>query len=335
MAGKPVVDSNPFAADDPFQPPEHKQKYAPDDYFSSSQNPYESMGRPPNAISPKGRDKADSVEKVISTPSYTDQSAYSDNSRAAGQKQMLTQDSKAEDLAKREEALLRREAALLQREKAVAGPGGVTRESNWPSKCYPITYHDIAVEIPQRHRALIRKFYANLMLVWLALLLNWMLVMFVVFSPANGSYADKPGSGAALWSSIYLLLGVPGSWNLWYRSIYNGAKLGTSSKWMFFFVNYAAHTAFCIVMAIGPSPSSVAGGGLFFVIEMITESNHEATIFAVITLILWAINGALGVFLLRHAHSHWKTDGHQDQLKRDMATAIVTAGVDSASVGRV
>jgi len=229
--------------------------------------------------------------------------------------------------------LLRREAALIAREKS--GVPGAAKESNWPSKCYPITYHDITVEIPQRHRALIRKFYANLMLVWLALLLNWMLVMFVVFSPAAGAFPDKPGSAAALWSSVYLLLGVPGSWNLWYRSVYNGAKSSTSSKWMFFFVNYAAHTAFCLVMAIGPSPSSVAGGGLFFVVEMITESNHEATIFAVITLILWALNGGLGIFLLRHAHTHWKTDGHQDQLKRDMATAIVTAGVDSAASGRV
>jgi len=330
MSNKAVIDSNPFAAGDPFQGTDQSQpKYAPDDYFSSSPNPYEAMGRPPNALSPKQRDKADSV---ISTPSYSGDSAYSDVARAAGQRQQ--KDPKAEELAQREEALLRREAALLQREKAV-GPGGVARESNWPSKCYPITYHDISVDIPQRHRALVRKFYANLMLVWLALLLNWMLVMFVVFSPTNGSFPDKPGSGAALWSSIYLLLGVPGSWNLWYRSIYNGAKNGASSKWMFFFANYAAHTIFCLVMAIGPSPSSVAGGGLFFVVEMITESNHEATIFAVITLILWALNGALGVFLLRHAHSHWKTDGHQDQLKRDMATAIVTAGVDNATSGRV
>jgi len=117
-------------------------------------------------------------------------------------------------------------------------------QNNWPSKCYPITYHDISVEIPQRHKALVRKFYANLMLVWIALLLNWMLVMLVVFTPTTVSYPEKPGNGAALWSSIYLLLGVPGSWNLWYRSLYNGAKSSTSSKWMFFFVNYAAHTGF-------------------------------------------------------------------------------------------
>jgi hypothetical protein len=305
----------------------NQQKYAPDDYYANSANPYEAMARPPNALSPKSVKDA-----AISTPNYSaDQSAYSDQARAGAK--VPVRDQKAEELAQREEALLRREAALIAREKS----GGVAagRESNWPSKCYPITYHDISVEIPQRHRALIRKFYANLMLVWLALLLNWMLIMFVVFSPADGPFPDKPGSAAALWSSVYLLLGVPGSWNLWYRSVYNGAKSGTSSKWMFFFVNYAAHTAFCLVMAIGPSPSSVAGGGLFFIVEMITESNHEATIFAVITMILWALNGGLGVFLLRHAHSHWKTDGHQDALKRDMATAIVTAGVDSASSGRV
>jgi hypothetical protein len=325
---KTVIDSNPFAVDDPFKAPESQQKYAPDDYYADSANPYEAMARPPNAISPKTVKEA-----AMSNPSYSnDSSAYSDNARAAGSKQPQQRDQKAEELAQREEALLRREAALIVREKS-GGTGPV--ENNWPSKCYPITHHDIAGDIPQRHRALIRKFYANLMLAWLALLLNWMLVMFVVFSPATGPFPDKPGSAAALWSSVYLLLGVPGSWNLWYRSVYNGAKNGTSSKWMFFFVNYAAHTIFCLVMALGPSPSSVAGGGLFFIVEMITESNHEATIFAVITMILWAMNGALGVFLLRHAHNHWKTDGHQDALKRDMATAIVTAGVDSTTSGRV
>lgn len=327
---KSVIDSNPFAADDPFQAPDNQQKYAPDDYYADSANPYEAMARPPNVISPKTV-----KEVVVHTPSYSDQSAYSDSSRAAGSSN--NRDEKAEELAKREEALLRREAALIARERSGGGAGvvGGRHESNWPSKCYPITYHDIAVEIPQRHRALVRKFYANLMLTWLALLLNWMLIMYVVFAPAEGPSTDKPGSGSALWSSIYLLLGVPGSWNLWYKSVYNGAKNGTSSKWMFFFVNYAIHTAFCLVMALGPSPSSVAGGGLFFVVEMITESNHSATIFAVITMILWTLNGGMGIFLLRHAHSHWKTDGHQDALKRDMATAIVTAGVDSATSGRV
>jgi len=333
MANKSVIDSNPFAADDPFQPPEPQQKYAPDDYFANNANPYEPLSKTPTATGGRG-DSA--LHNAANAPNYSNlsDSAYSDSARAGNNNlaSKTQRDAKAEELAQREEQLLRREAALLAREKA--GTVG-SRESNWPSKCYPITYHDISVEVPDRHRALVRKFYANLMLVWLALLLNWMLVIYVVFSPNTKNSPDKPASEAALWSSIYLLLGVPGSWNLWYRSIYNGCKFGTSSKWIFFFVNFTAHTIFCLVMALGPSPSSVAGGGLFFLIEMITEENHAATIFCVITMILWSLNGGLGIFLIKHAHSHWKTDGHQDNLRRDMTTAIVTAGVDSATSGRV
>jgi len=326
---KTVIDSNPFAADDPFQPPESQQKYAPDDYFANNQNPYEPLAKTPTAQSGKAATVKDAV---ASAPNYSD-SAYSDAARAKDASAKPPKEGKAEELAQREEQLLRREAALLAREKT--GTGTAARESNWPSKCYPITYHDISVEIPERHRALVRKFYANLMLVWLALLLNWMLVMYTVFSTDETNSPDQPSTTAALWSSVYLALGVPGSWNLWYRSVYNGTKLGASSKWMFFFANYAAHTIFCLVMTLGPSPSSVAGGGLLFMIEMIHERNHEAVIFCVITLILWGLNSGLGLYLIKHAHHHWKTDGHQDHLRKEMATAIVTAGVDSATSGRV
>jgi hypothetical protein len=53
------------------------------------------------------------------------------------------------------------------------------REKNWP-KFYPVTYHDIDDDIPARHQALLRRFYALVFFTWLCLFFNWFVVVLVV-----------------------------------------------------------------------------------------------------------------------------------------------------------
>lgn len=55
---------------------------------------------------------------------------------------------------------------------------------------------------------------------------------------------------------VYLLCGIPLSWWLWYKRLYNGAKADSTLGFLGFFLWFALHCAFCIWAAIGE------GGGL-------------------------------------------------------------------------
>ena len=103
---------------------------------------------------------------------------------------------------------------------------GQYSQKNWPSKCYPITYHDIAEDVPQRHQKMMKKFYATVFctcvyvcggvgvtilprahhcvawnqpdaayaaVTWLCLFFNWFVIMMVVF----GGDARNAGKAAA------------------------------------------------------------------------------------------------------------------------------------------
>jgi hypothetical protein len=83
----------------------------------------------------------------------------------------------AQDLSDREAELARREAQLDAREQRNRQLG--FREKNWP-KFYPMTYHDIDDDIPTRHQALLRRFYALVFFTWLCLFFNWFVVVLVV-----------------------------------------------------------------------------------------------------------------------------------------------------------
>jgi hypothetical protein len=50
---------------------------------------------------------------------------------------------------------------------------------------------------------------------WMCIFWNWLTMLI-----GWGSSIDDISGSDALWASIYLLIGVPGSWKLWYRSLY-------------------------------------------------------------------------------------------------------------------
>lgn len=66
---------------------------------------------------------------------------------------------------------------------------------------------------------------------------------------------------------LYMLLGIPLSWWLWYKRLYGAAKADSAFGFVWFFVWFAVHTAFCIWAAIGewaargPHTSVSAGPG--------------------------------------------------------------------------
>mmetsp|Transcript_9795 Transcript_9795/g.18672 ORF Transcript_9795/g.18672 Transcript_9795/m.18672 type:complete len:307 (+) Transcript_9795:39-959(+) len=274
------MDSNPFAASngvtDPFEDPNtlyenadfvdapvetvnESQAYGGDFYAS---NPYEVVAKNEAKKTTKAKSKAKGglASQGGNTEAYTFPGESDlENKEPSG--------SLGDDLARRERMIKLKEEALLEREAALrsnSAAGGGGPQKNWPSKCYPIAYHNIRAEIPERHRNLIRQHYTLLLWTWLCLVFNWFAVMVVFFDPPDLKPDVAPSASEFGFSIIYLIAGSLFSWSWWYRSIYNGCKSGKSRKWMMYFVFFFMHTVFVIVMTVGFPGAAGAGIWFFF-----------------------------------------------------------------------
>lgn len=221
------------------------------------------------------------------------------------------------ELAQKESDLLKREEVLKQRESEC---GIVHKEPNWPLKCYPLCYHDIDEEVPARYRKLVRRLYLCLLANWVCLLLNWIVVLMAVIGGTKQTQADSD----ALWASVYLFLGVPASWKLWYSRAYYGSRKNKTGGWIFFFVSFGSHTLFCCVMALGVP--NTASGGLFFMFKMINNSLHFAAFMSFCCSALWAVEASVCVFLFKSAHNQWR-GGNVQQNVFDEQSANVAVNV--------
>jgi hypothetical protein len=94
---------------------------------------------------------------------------------------------------------------------------------------------------------LVTHLYYTLLFTWACLLLNWATIMLVVLSAS-----DLPGAGSdAMWSSLYVVGGVPGAWRFWYRSMYAAARDDSGTKWLLFLAHFCVHIVFASLMALG------------------------------------------------------------------------------------
>jgi len=328
LADTDKLDSNPFSADagdyaaapNPFSDPSVNTARASSGGEGDT-NPFDSAVLPagrPSAYSnpygsiegPKpGKERGKDKEMTEKRPS---DSAY----RAGSSLEESSSSAREESLLRRENKLLQRERELEDRERSVRERGGIG-EPNWPSKCYPLLYHDISAEIPSEHQSLVRRFYATLLFTWLCLLWNWLVIMVIWGTPG----ADSSSSSNALWASIFVVLGVPGAWRFWYRSVFYGIKDKKASQWVFFFINFLGHAVFCILMGVGVP--GVAGGGLFVMISMFANDHTLAGFFSLVDVILWGLNLLMCMYLAKKAHTVWKATGMKTETKRSVAKAAV------------
>jgi len=57
--------------------------------------------------------------------------------------------------------------------------------------------------------------------------------------PAQTSAAySNAGGMQTVWACVYLVMGIPGAWNLWYSRIYEGTRDDSTRKWLMFFINF-------------------------------------------------------------------------------------------------
>lgn len=88
---------------------------------------------------------------------------------------------------------------------------------NWPW-CYPLTYHNIYEEIPAWNRGMVRTGYTLWLISALGFFLNWIIVVIMAFAKTGG------GVKGFFLASLATAIGLPLSWLLWYRNLYNAAQ---------------------------------------------------------------------------------------------------------------
>lgn len=164
----------------------------------------------------------------------------------------------AEATKLREQNLQRREQLVADRERAVEKREGAVlkgneRKPNFPIPWfYPIYFHDISVDVPERYRSTMRQLHVVLWCTWAVLIWNFICIMPMI-------YVSKIAYTLELFIAIcYMVLGTLGAWHLWYYDIYISWHLNSGWwTWWRFFIYFLAHTLFCCIMAVGiPSCAS-------------------------------------------------------------------------------
>nr|KJB34686.1 hypothetical protein B456_006G085900 [Gossypium raimondii] len=132
---------------------------------------------------------------------------------------------------------------VKKKEEALARAGVFLDIKNWPP-FFPIIHHDIANEIPDYlHRV---QYVAFATLLGMILCLVWNVI--------SVSAASLKGRGIVIWflAVIYLIVGVPGAYFLWYRPLYRACRKDSAFRFGWFFIFYMVHICFCIFAAVAP-----------------------------------------------------------------------------------
>lgn len=231
------------------------------------------------------------------------------------------------ELDEREAALISMENNLLEKSKQIKDreaqlEGSGVCEDNWPCAFWPITYHSIKSEIPQQHQAFVRRHYRILKLTMFALTWNFltMVIMYI---------EDEASSTSLTWATLYLIIGVPGAWKMWYKAIYRAVGTDKRVKFVQYFIFGGSHTIFSAVACIGVPETAMMG--FMFMIKAMSISTAVG-ICALISCVAWLVIALGSVLMLRQTYHLYKSRG--GDLQKDSA-AFRSDVTDNVAAGRM
>mmetsp|Transcript_20107 Transcript_20107/g.59708 ORF Transcript_20107/g.59708 Transcript_20107/m.59708 type:complete len:320 (-) Transcript_20107:1052-2011(-) len=239
------------------------------------------------------------------------------------------------DLNAREAQLAAREAEFAAREKELKAlesqlvtEGRLTRK-NWP-RCWPIIYHDIEGEIQDPgSRRVVREVYVCWWGFMACLIWN-----FFCASVMLGTDAEHKASSWFL-TIIYFVLGVPIGFWVWYLAIYRAGKNDSTVRFIYFFLGFMIHTAFCIWAAIAVpfSAESWSFCGWFAAIQALDYGAFPGVVF-MMGAAFWTIEALYCLWCLKDAFLFFRGKGGVEQAKQDAAVAAFRAGLQQGSANQ-
>lgn len=224
------------------------------------------------------------------------------------------------NLKAREEKMLAKELEVEAREREVRSKELASK--NWPCRCCRILYHSIPDQIPQRLQPMVKKFYYLMFFTWIGLLWNFVTVLTY--------WGESSNDNGILWAALFLVVGIPGSWILWYSQVYQGAAKARGRKYVFFFIGFFFHVI--ISAAIGVGIPSIGCGGLLVMLSAFAHSYTASGIFALIITVMFGLNILISLYLFKKARDAWRAGGGKDELEKDKKRMKLAAKAGSAAV---
>ena len=222
------------------------------------------------------------------------------------------------------------ELELSKRERNL-GTSGRSRK-NWPSSKLRLARHTIRRDIPAPQQRAVYISYALWLLFALTLLYN------LICTLANDAARQNPIT--IVFALIFLFLGVPLAWMLWHKRLYNALKNGSSFSFVFYFIFFGVHIAFCALAAIAPpfgsNSQSMFNGWINAIDKAINGGANESAEVGKMMLVcaaIWTINAGVSIPVLGLAIRTYRMKGHSiSRARKEIADGSQPASTNAALV---
>lgn len=200
-----------------------------------------------------------------------------------------------------EAELKRKEQEIRRREEAIGRTGFVIKDKNWPP-FFPIIHSDIAREVPPPAQRLMYFAFAS----WLGM------VLCLVWNAIAVSVAWIKGEGVNIWllAIIYVIVGCPGSYVLWYKPLYRAMSNENAFRFGCFFLTYLFHIGFCIFAAVAP-PIFFNGRSLAGILPAVDYFPKILLvgIFYLVGFGLFCLETLLSIWVLQQVYAYFRRSG--------------------------
>ncbi|KAL4312882.1 hypothetical protein GQ457_01G019540 [Hibiscus cannabinus] len=226
---------------------------------------------------------------------------------------------KQRELETKEAEIRRREEEVGKKEEALAKAGVFLDVKNWPP-FFPIMHHDITNEIPDYlHRM---QYVAFATFLGLALCLFWNVI--------SVSAASLKGAGIGIWflAVIYLIIGVPGAYFLWYRPLYRACRKDSAFRFGWFFMFYMIHICFCIFAAVAPPIfyQGLSFPGVLSALYVMSRNGYVG-IFYFVGFGLFCAETLLSIWVIQRVYRYFRGTGKAAEAKSRAARGTAMAAV--------
>jgi len=190
-----------------------------------------------------------------------------------------------------EEELNRRKEHLEHRKHALENmdPNEQLRPETMCEKftrlcCPPFSPGNINSEIPLK----LQQFVWNMYYLWL---FNAFCIIFntIVMLVLNNHHQRVQDFNIYIPLSIlYVVVGIPMSWYIWYRRIFKSVSLQSRVRFMIFNMNFMAHIIFVVIMTLGFS--NVDAGGLITMILLYADHQSDLGTLTLVSTCFWFLD---------------------------------------------